>query len=204
MFGGLEAWGDLTAKTPGGAGGLQAEGEAWKFGGLEAWGDLTAKTPGGAGGLRAEGEAWKFGGLEAWGDLTAKTPGGAGGLRAPPVALRASPADRSLPPSPPALSVVSVVFFVIVLPRRASCSFVPPFVRFVISSRRPSSPAPATPPPPILYLAVEGSPFRLTVSVVIVSPLVHPVPRGRWADLLNLCANASLHPRPHALLTPCA
>ena len=63
----------------------------------------TAKTQGGAGGLRAEGEAWKFGGLEAWGDLTAKTQWGAGGLRAPPVALRASPADRSLPPSPPAL-----------------------------------------------------------------------------------------------------
>ena len=61
----------------------------------------TAKTQGGAGGLRAEGEAWKFGGLEAWGDLTAKTQWGAGGLRAPPVALRASPADRSLPPSPP-------------------------------------------------------------------------------------------------------
>ena len=37
------------------------------------------------------------------GDLTAKTQGGAGGSRAPPVALRASPADRSLPPSPPAL-----------------------------------------------------------------------------------------------------
>ena len=31
---------------------------------------------------------------------TAKTRGCAGGLRAPPVALRASPADRSLPPSP--------------------------------------------------------------------------------------------------------
>ena len=38
---------------------------------------------------------------------TSKTQGCAGGLRAPPVALRASPADRSLPPSPPALSVVS-------------------------------------------------------------------------------------------------
>ena len=158
--GGLEVWrlgglGDLTAKTQGCAGGLRAEGEAWKFGGLEAWGDLTAKTPGCAGGLRAEGEAWKFGGLEAWGDLTAKTQGCAGGLRAPPVALRASPADRSLraaqvspshpPPCPPSCASWS-------------------------SPRRPSSPARATPAPPFVSILIVPS-----LPVVLRAPPCPPL-----------------------------
>ena len=118
--------------------------EVWRFGGLEAWGDLTAKTPGCAGGLRAEGEAWKFGGLEAWGEPQRREVAreacglrrslcGLRPLTAPyrprlPIPLRVplclpscpwwSPPRRPSSPARamPALPFVSVVFFVIVSP----------------------------------------------------------------------------------------